>query len=57
MDEADRRRSAVTQLREDPVARRSLVGEGRRTAESTYSWETVGAGLLRALEDVAGQRP
>ena len=38
---------AVTQVLTDPELRQRLGSEGRRTAERVYSWEVIGAGLMR----------
>ena len=45
--------AATSRLRTEDGLRHGLVTEGRRLAESTYSWQSLGGELRRALDDVA----
>lgn len=49
--------AAATRLRGEPGLRRSLVEAGRALAEQQYSWQSLGAELRRAVDDVAGRGP
>lgn len=51
-DDPDAFAEAVSSVLRDSALRKRLGAEGRRTVESTYSWEVIGAGMTRTLESL-----